>query len=255
MLVLKKRKHGINFYTVWFAERPIAEKGIVAYYEAQFTSRGPCSQYTEFPTLINDLSETEDEIKQHFSKSCKYKINRAAREDVDMKVYDSDEITEEQIDRFIAFFEKFWETKDSQLENKEKLKEELFDYKDKQALLLGIAYVKGTEAVYHVYVGDGYQVRLLHSASLYRQQGEEESNVKNLIGMANRALHFEEMKSFKQKGYQIYDWGGAGKTEEVLAITEFKESFGGREVMYHNFEETTGIRAKLFRLAAKILGR
>lgn len=255
MLVLKKRKHGINFYTVWFAKQPITEKGIVAYYEAGFASKGKCRQYTEFPTLLNDLTETEEEIKQHFSKSCKYKINRAAREDVGMKIYNSTEITEKQIDEFISFFEEFWKTKDRQLDNKVKLKEELLEYKEKDALLIGVACVQDEQAVYHVHVGDGCQVRLLHSASLYRKQDEQESNLKNLIGMANRALHYEEMKHFKRLGYQIYDWGGAGKTEDVLAITEFKESFGGREVTYHNFEKASGIKANLFLLAAKILGK
>ena len=255
MLVLRKRKHGIDFYTVWFAKQPITEKGIVAYYEADFTAKGQCRQYTEFPTLINDLIESEEEIKQHFSKSCKYKINRASREEIDMKVYDSTGIEEKQIDEFIDFFEEFWKTKGRQLENKVKLKEELLAYKEKNALLMGVACVKGEQAVYHVHVGDGYQIRLLYSASLYRQQNKEESGLKNLIGMANRALHYEEMKCFKRLGYQIYDWGGAGKTEEVLAITEFKETFGGQEVMYHNFEVTVGIKANLFRLAAKILGR
>lgn len=255
MLVLKERKHGIDFYKVWFAKQPIVESGIVAYYEAQFVSTRNCDLYTEFPTLINDLLESEEEIKRHFSKSCKYKINRASREDVTMNVYSSKEITEEQIDEFIDFFGEFWRTKDRQLENRDELKEELMVYKEKQALFLGAAKVNGDKAVYHVHVGDGYQVRLLHSASLYRQQDELDSNLKNLIGMANRALHYEEMKYFKELGYGIYDWGGAGRAEDVLAITEFKESFGGQEVTYHNFEETVGIKANLFRIVARLLGR
>ena len=33
MLIVQNRKHGINFYTVWFAKEPLLKKGIVSYRE------------------------------------------------------------------------------------------------------------------------------------------------------------------------------------------------------------------------------
>ena len=94
MLVLRRKKHGIHFYTVWFATEPFKEPGIVAYYE--YMGEKPKLSYTDFETLITDLSESEEEIKQHFSKSCKYKVNRAIREDVSCQVLDSENISDEE---------------------------------------------------------------------------------------------------------------------------------------------------------------
>ena len=73
--------------------------------------------------------------------------------------------------------------------------------------------------------------------------------------MANRLLHFEEMKFFKKCGKKIYDWGGAGRAEDVAKITEFKESFGGKPVTYYNFEQVNGILARMFKMLVKILGK
>lgn len=252
MLVLHKRKHGINFYTVWFAKEPFKKNGIIAY--RQYMGEKP-QNAMESHTLLNDLTGTEDEIRQHFSKSCKYKINRAAREDVTVEIFQDQEITDEMIDSFCDFFEIFWETKGSTLGDKQKLKEELRSYRDVHVLSIAYALVNGEKAVYHTHVKDERIARLLHSASLYRLQKDEEGNTKNLIGMANRLLHFEEMKYFKKQGIEIYDWGGAGRGEDVIHITEFKESFGGEEVTQCNFEQVNGLLARLFKLLIKILGK
>ena len=64
MLVLQRKKHGILFYTVWFATTPFLKPGIVAYYE--YIGERPKTDYTNFETLITDLSESEEEIKQLF---------------------------------------------------------------------------------------------------------------------------------------------------------------------------------------------
>lgn len=252
MLVLHKKRHGINFYTVWFAKAPLQSNGIIAY--RQYMGDKP-EGAIQCHTLLNDLTETEEEIKQHFSKSCKYKVNRAVREGVSIEIFKDQDITDEIIESFCDFFEKFWETKGSSLKDKEKLKNELCAYRDIDALSIAYAAVNGEIAVYHTHVKDESIVRLLHSASLYRLQGDEEGNTKNLIGMANRLLHFEEMKFFKNLGLTTYDWGGAGRGEDVIHITEFKESFGGVEVTQCNFEQTRGILANLFKLLVKILGK
>jgi len=253
MLVLHKKKHGIQFYTVWFAKEPIKKSGIIAYHE--YKGDKPRSKVTEHSTLLTDLTGTEEEIKQHFSKSCKYKINRAAREDVSIVIYRDEEISNEIISSFCDFFETFWESKGSTLADKQKLKQELAAYRDANGLMIGYAVVNGENAVYHIHVKDDKTGRLLHSASLYRLQTDEEGNTKNLIGMANRLLHFEEMKYMKKLGLMTYDWGGAGRGEDVIHITEFKESFGGAPAVFYNFEETNGIQAKLFKLLVKVLGK
>lgn len=253
MLLIHKKKHGIHFYTVWFAKEPVKKSGIIAYRE--YMGDKPSSGANDCHTLITDLSETEEEIKQHFSKSCKYKVNRAAREDVSITILKDQEITDEIIEDFCTFFAVFWESKGSSLEDKQKLKAELQAYRNINALTVAYAKVNGEKAIYHTHVKDDKTARLLHSASLYRLQGDEEGNTKNLIGMANRLLHFEEMKYLKALGLTTYDWGGAGRGEDVIHITEFKESFGGTPVTYCNYEQVNGILAKTFKWLINILGK
>lgn len=252
MLELHKKKHGIHFYTVWFAEKPVQKPGIIAYRELkEHAPKGAVACHT----LLTDLSETEEEIKQRFSKSCKYKVNRASREDVSISIFKDNEISNQMIDDFCDFFSAFWQTKGSVLHDKNKLKEELYAYRDAGALSIAYAKVHGEKAVYHTHVKDSDTARLLHSASLYRLQKDEEGNTKNLIGMANRLLHFEEMKYFKGLGLSTYDWGGAGRGEDVIHITEFKESFGGTPATFYNYEAVNGILARLFKLLVRILNR
>lgn len=51
-----------------------------------------------------------------------------------------------------------------------------------------------------------------------------------MVGMANRFLHFENIKYFKENGYEEYDFGGyAYNTQDkhLQNINAFKAAFGG----------------------------
>lgn len=252
MLVIHNRKHGIDFYKIWFAKEPFSRKGVVAYYE--YMGDRPVKA-KECHTLITDLTKPEEEIKKQFTKTCRNLINRAAKEEVSYDIRES-RIENKELFDFCDFFAAFWESKDSSLENKEKLQKELMEYRDMNALVIGRAIIAGQTAVYHVYIKDEERVRLLYSASLYRLQGSQEGdNTKRVvIGAANRGLHFSEMQCFKDNGIMYYDWGGAGRGEDVIHITEFKESFGGQPVTYCNFEQVKGLKAKMFKLLLKVIG-
>lgn len=252
MLICHRKKYGVNFYAIWFADRLIKKSGVFTYRE--YMGKKP-EGAKEYNTLITDLTETEDEIKGHFSKSCKYKVNRAIREDISIQIIRDNEITDDIIDFFSDFFGMFWESKGTKMPDKNKLKEELNIYRELSSLSLGIAYVNGEKAVVHTHIKDESTARLLHSASLYRLQEDEEGNTRNLIGMANRLLHYEEMKYFKSFGIKRYDWGGAGLSEDVLNITEFKKSFGGEPVTYYEFEKVRGIWPKVYKFIIGIIGR
>ena len=252
MLLLDEKKHGIHFYTVWYAEEKLKNPGIVSYREAKFLPDENI-KYEKFDTLISDLTESAEEIKQHFAKNCKYKVNRAYRENIQVQMALSKDITDEDIEEFCQFFVTFWESKGVNYTKTERLKQELRLYRDMGALAIGKACVNDEKAVYHTYVMGDDWARLLHSASLYRLSKDEDGRYRNLIGMANRNLHYEEMLFFKECGKTVYDWGGAGTNEEVKSITEFKQSFGGTPATYYEFEQVNGFLAKLFKLAVKIL--
>ena len=240
MIKIEKSIHGTKLITVWFAEDEIYDEGIVQYKE----SRRIIGESVEFDTLISDLTGSEDEIKSRFTKGCKYKVNRAYREDVSFAIIDSPDISVKMLDEFLDFFESFWKSKDTSLSDRDSLKAEMKAYIEQKALTIAYAQVHGEIAVYHTHIYDDSTARLLHSASLFRLRDDDDGD-RNLIGMANRALHFEEMKYFKQKGLKTYDWGGAGKGEDVASITEFKESFGGTPVTYFDSECVVGLKASL----------
>lgn len=241
MIKTQRRNHGVQMINAWFADERIKDKGIITYKEAKLK----IGRWEEFFTLITDLTESEETIKSHFAKNCKYKVNRAYREDVKFVMNASEDITNEDIDEYILFFSEFWKSKDSSLENPNALIEEMRSYRDTGGLTITKAYVEGELAIYHTYVNDDKCARLFHSASLYRLTSDEDGSKKNIIGMANRALHYEDMLFFKNKGLIEYDWGGAGKGEEVASITEFKESFGGMPVTYYDCQQVNGLKAKL----------
>lgn len=245
MKILKRKKHGISFLTVWFAKERVKQSGVIQYRQAFF----PGENAVPFDTLVTDLTESEENIIGKFSKSCKYKINRAPREGVITEIKAGKEISEQEIKEFVDFFESFWETKGVKLSEKEGLIQELLQYKEAEALTISKAIVQGETVVYHTHVMDDIHARLLHSASLFRA---EETVSKNVVGFANRYLHKEEILYFKSIGKEKYDWGGAGKEDDVIEITRFKESFGGQRETQYNFEEKQGVLAKLFGILIKL---
>lgn len=237
MVLTSRSKFGIKVYDVWYAEKSLSKSGIITYRE----SIVPIGKnITEFGTLVSDLRVSEEEVVAKLSKNCRYEARRAAREGVTIEIYESP--GESIIEDFCEFYAEFWESKDYGQVDVEKLHLELCGYAQKQALTISKAVIKNKTIVYHTYILDKQYTRLLHSASLFRTDDEIPQN---LVGMANRYLHKEEMLFFKHKGIAFYDWGGAGESEEVLSITEFKKSFGGEPKTFYNGEEIKGLLPKL----------
>ena len=246
MFDIEVKKHGICMKTVWYADKPINQKGIICYREATKPfGKGAIL----FDTLLTDLLQTEDEIIEKISKNGRYEIRRAAKENVETKMIMNSDVTAQVINDFCDFFVEFWKSKDVIYKARDALYDEINQYVKKEAFALSIAYIKGRPYVYHTYLIDKENVRLYHSASLYRI---DEEVPHSLIGMANRYLHKEDMMYFKQIGKQLYDWGGAGKTEEVKSITEFKQSFGGVPARYYDCTVVNGPKAKVITLLSGV---
>ncbi len=248
MIKIKKQVHSTDIVTVWYAEKAIDDEGIIQYREAKFKS----DDSEDFYTLITDLTESEDQIKAHFSKGCRYEVNRAYRESIDFCIDSGADISDKELDEFLSFFREFWLSKDMTPPDIDSLREEMKAYRDNGYLVISHADIDGERSVYHTLLMDENNARLLHSSSLFRLKTDCEGGTRKIIGMANRALHFEEMKYFKDKNLKCYDWGGAGKGEDVKSITDFKESFGGVPATYYDFDKTNGIKAKMINSLSEI---
>lgn len=212
MIILKQKI--INEY--WFADA-VDKYSIFKISKYKQYKRGKQIGYInyDFYTKIISLEELENDILNKFTKNTKYEINRVKREGVEFKV-------ENNLNNFLNFYNDFAQSK------KLKLLNNIEKYKD---------YLVVTKAVFeneilcmHSYLADknSGRIRLLHSASQFRNI--EDNKMKNLIGMANRMLHFDDMCYFKNQGFKEYDLGGyAYDTEDAIlqSINKFKDSFGG----------------------------
>ena len=89
----------------------------------------------------------------------------------------------------------------------------------------------------HSYIFDKEKkiIRLLHSASFYET---DDKKIRNLIGMANRFLHFKDMQYFKEEGFETYDFGGYAydtPDKHLQNINKFKSSFNGISTLQSNY--------------------
>ena len=195
---------------------------------------------SEFSTLHTDLKEDEDSLFAKIAKNTKYKINRAIKEGVKTETTDLCE--------FLPFFNTFAPTKH--------LKP--LSFRNLQAYHSPIVFTKATrdEDVFamHAYIIDDVQTqpsraRLLYSATVDRTKSDLDLN---LIGRANRLLHWQDMLLFKQRGICIYDWGGICGDEnnpDTAGIDAFKMAYGGVKVREPHFEHKKLLTLK------KLLGR
>lgn len=249
MLIVSKKNKGVPIIDCWYAEHALNMDGVIRYQQAE---KPIGAEPQKFETLLSDLREDEETILSHYSKNCRYEVRRAPKEGVACAVKCGKEITEQDILAFTDFFEQFWASKGISYNEKEKCRTMMRQYAAAGAMALTTASVGEKLLVYHTYILDKQRVRLYQSASQFRT---DESITTKIVGFANRYLHYQDMLFFKNMGKEQYDWGGAGKAEDVESITKFKESFGGEPAVFYNGEEVRGAMPKLYHAAAGLMGR
>jgi lipid II:glycine glycyltransferase (peptidoglycan interpeptide bridge formation enzyme) len=188
----------------------------------------------DFYTLHIDLKISEYELFRNIRKNTKYEINRARNKDsIISKTLDA----KEYIDLFIIFYNKFAMTKGLRpMQEIEKIRLLV----ENDMFVIRAAFYNSEMIVCHTYITDendsiNRRARLTHSVSLFRES--EDNNFCNLVGRANRMLHWEDMLYFKKNGYALLDLGGwymDEKDKERVLINQFKKSFGGIVVKEYN---------------------
>ncbi|MFN3302028.1 MAG: hypothetical protein ACK413_03320 [Patescibacteria group bacterium] len=155
--------------------------------------------------------------------SCRWEINKAEK----MKDRISIKINE-NIEDFLNLYNRFVKLKKHTNPISLRILKEYLRFSD-----IFLLYFDGKPRVGHLFLRDENikRVRLLFSATT-RLESENEAR---LSGMLNRYLHWIEIQYFKNLGFKIFDWGGAGTGKEVENITKFKMSFGGIKVNERNY--------------------
>ena len=174
-------------------------------------------------TIENDLTLSEDEIFGNLQKSYRQQIKNAEAEGITWEFHND-------IDGFVSFFNEMAKTIKVEPTSRQRI-EEMGDL-----ILLSYAKINGNVLVAHSHIVDKEFgiVRAHHSAG----RRLDENFDRNLIGRANKFLHYKEMMYFKNQGFKVYDFGGYTENTTnpaLLGINEFKLNFGGQKVVCKNY--------------------
>lgn len=227
MLSISRRKWGVKFHDVFFAQDPrhnLQDSHFTHFSQASTLLDGfvPCS------TKIVSLRNNEGSLFNALSSNTRYKIRRAEREGIE--VSHTCNPSHDEITKFRDFFNSFADLKGRPHCNTDKLA----GLRDASSLIFTYAANdQRSRLVAHAYIADKNlgRLRLLYSASLFRST--QNTQERNYIGRANRFLHWQDMLMAKNVGFYLYDLGGFPinhSDPEKNAIARFKNEFGGELV-------------------------
>lgn len=201
-------------------------------------------------TLITDLTEDEESIYKKIRKNYRYEIRRVEKENVQLKFYSAKEMSEkkELMSSFATTYNQMYASKGINAKFNTPLVKE---YMQKDAICFTIAYYNGEPLVFHSYIVDKHNARFFYSASPFR----EKKDVATIIGQMNKALHWFDIKTFRNMGIAQYDWGGIANPEEPNGIDQFKMGFGGKEKDYYNTIQGITFIGKIAVMMTKLKSR
>lgn len=199
-------------------------------------------------SLITDLTEEKDNLWSKMSSTIRNEINRSNKEGIIARIYDFEQLNNNSgiIDSFVDMVENMYAEKG--LQGRHISKNELYGYISNKALIISEVLYADRSLVYHSYVVDGRNCRLLHSCSEFRNT---DSELKKTIGRANKFLHWEDINYFKEHNYLSYDWGGIQSYDKPNGIDTFKMAFGGKHIQYYNIYRFRSLASKLHNIICK----
>lgn len=249
MISIVRKNKGVKIEEVWFSQKKDNDKkaDIISY----------CQTPTEFAflkkhsrTFITDLTISEEALWNNIHKSNRQQIRHAQREGINTTMAFSDTLTEESLDEFVFSHQLF--TEEKKLPSSRNEAEYLTLLWKSGNLAISKAIWEDKILTCHVTIYDSEVARGLYSVSHYRSDPDLN---KNMVGRANRLLHYRDMQSFKNQGLKIYDWGGISDREEVRNITDFKSRFGGIEIETFYVQEAVSLKGKLVLETNKIISK
>lgn len=236
------RKLGIKIKHVWFYNSDRLENSgmqDIIYYHAMEQcnmENGVKKQYS----LISDLEQDEGQLWKGIRKNFRYEIRRAEKENIDVKVFWGQEITNEEglLDKFVKVYNAMYKDKHMIRHFNTKL---ITEYMKDNKIIFTIAYEDKEPLVFHSYLFDKDKTRFFYSTSPFREDKELAAQ----IGRMNKYLHWRDLLFFKNIGVKEYDWGGVFSHTNCNGIDLFKKGFGGRDIEYYNIMIGTSFLGKL----------
>ena len=224
---LRRLPFGMATHT-WFAEQPDPADAwrFAIYYQAKSTKAVPGFVREPKHTKFISLAGTEDDIFDQIGKNTKPKIKQALAEGgLRFQMI-------EQASEVRDLYNEFARGK-----GRPPLEERTFRAYWPKMLATKMSLDSDPLVMHAFLVDEGLKrANHLYSASLFRSTDDSERRAR--IGRANRALHYLNMLSFKDRGITTYDLGGYAlgtQDPELQQINEFKDSFGGQLVEESNY--------------------
>lgn len=194
---------------------------------------------TPFPTIVIDLSCSQEELLSKMKNHTRYKIRRASEKDGFAYEF-SDGKDAETITRFADHVDRCAALKCLPRVSRRWLGV----LAGKRVLDLSFVLDNaGKILAASSYILTPVRVRGLYAGALYRETSDHAR--RTLIGRANRFLYWRDMLRFKQSGVRTFDFGGyytGTEDEEKLRVNEFKSEFGGKILL--EFNCTRGLTLK-----------
>ena len=230
MLNISYKIKGLSINEPWFASKVAMDKASIFKLSCYRDSRVDTDSFylkkEEKYTLVNDLTQTEDELFALFKPNVRNEIRK--HEKIDNFFYHSG-FNSKLL--FLNFYKKFAEAK------KLPTIEEYSIDKYGKNLFYVHGSLNGHLTNMQVYLIDEESgvVRLLHSISTLYE--EHDKQIQTKIGWINRYLHWYAMLDFKAKGFKRFDWGRYTNNinSPLAGIDKFKASFGGEKIKLYDY--------------------
>lgn len=249
-MYISYKKYGIRIGQVWFEEalpegKPRAD--IVFFHGSRERREGSFCRTEVFHTLLSDLSLSEEELYSAIHKNVRYEIRKNEKEPMTVRFFTKEMLSgdEKTLEELENMYHALYLSKGM---NQSLSHGQLLGYAKTGALVITEILFERQPLVIHSYLTDGKQTRLLHSVSEFRNEGADA----NLVARANKRLHWEDMKYFKEHGMDLYDWGGISNPDNPNGIDSFKMKFGGTPETYYNVLEGRSLLGKLGVVAVKL---
>ncbi|MCW3102503.1 MAG: hypothetical protein JWO09_943 [Bacteroidetes bacterium] len=192
------------------------------------------TEVKEFTTLL-DLHTDESGLYDAISSTFRYHIRKAEQAGVQCIYNIGPSVADcrEVIRRFNAFAAK---KKITPANSKR-----ILALQQQNKIVISKAVQADSTLVTHVYLHDGKRILLMHTFH------DEDGANPQLRGYANKSLHWEDIRLFREKGFHTYDFGGINM-EELPGISHFKLSFGGKAVQADSFIAVMSVLRPFYKL-------
>lgn len=175
-------------------------------------------------TVCIDLSRPLDELFKGIAKNGRYDIRQAEKMGDRLRISCNEPGSG---DEFLELFNSFARVHRQVRAITSAVLQRYQDYSD---IFLG--YYDGRLICGHLMLRDTNlgRARLLMSAN----RRLEDRETARVCGIANRFLHWYEIRSYRAEGFEVYDLGGI-REDRNDGITQFKMSFGGEVRSEHTY--------------------